>query len=312
MRGTITKALSGFYYVKPETGQPQIRGQVQTYAEPASDLKSVYQCRARGIFKKEGITPLVGDEVIIELTDDVEVEGVVTEILKRRNAFIRPPVANIDLFVCVIAAKDPQPNMEVLDRFLATAEAEYADSIICINKTDLGAAPRIVKVYSQIYPVIELSAFSGEGLDDLKTALTGKKAALAGPSGVGKSSLINRLVGRGRTETGEISTKTGRGKHTTRHVEIIDTDFGAKLYDTPGYTSFEGVSAQEADVAGLFPEFAAYAGACRFDNCRHLNEPDCAVHSAIKSRNISATRYRSYVKMLEESQSRNKWEEKQP
>jgi ribosome biogenesis GTPase len=301
MRGTITKALSGFYYVKPEL--PQVPEQASGGA-----AKSVFQCRARGIFKKEGVTPLVGDEVIMEPTDDVEVEGVVTEILKRRNAFIRPPVANIDLFVCVIAAKDPVPNPEVLDRFLATAEAEDADSIICINKIDLGKQPRIVKIYGSLYPVIQLSALSGEGLGELKAAITGKKAAFAGPSGVGKSSLINRLTITDRTETGEISMKTGRGRHTTRHVEIIDTDFGAKLYDTPGYTSFEGVNAEEAEVAELFPEFVALAGTCRFDNCRHLNEPDCAVQSAVKARRIAETRYRSYIRMLEEAQKRNSWE----
>ncbi|MDR0817240.1 MAG: ribosome small subunit-dependent GTPase A [Clostridiales Family XIII bacterium] len=298
MLGTITKALSGFYYVKPE--------QAQLRERPCP--KSVYQCRARGLFKKEGVTPLVGDEVVMEPTDDVEVEGVVTGILERRNAFIRPPVANIDLFVCVIAAKDPVPNMEVLDRFLATAEAEDADSLICINKKDLGAQPRIVKIYSSLYPVIELSALSGEGLDVLKVALTGKRAAFAGPSGVGKSSLINRLIDSGLTETGEISAKTGRGRHTTRHVEIIDTDFGAKLYDTPGYTSFEGVNAEEAAVADLFPEFAVLAADCRFDNCRHMNEPDCAIRSAVKSRRIAESRYRSYIRMLEEAQSRNSWE----
>ncbi|MDR1042551.1 MAG: ribosome small subunit-dependent GTPase A [Clostridiales Family XIII bacterium] len=285
MRGTIVKALSGFYYVRTR--------------EREAREERVYQCRARGIFKKEGINPLVGDDVMIDVLDDED--GFVTEILPRRNSFIRPSVANIDLFVATVSARDPKPNAEVLDRFLATAEASSAEAVICVNKTDLGPADFLVDVYGGIYDTLPVSVRTGEGMGALKDRLAGKRSAFAGPSGVGKSSIINVLLGGERLETGDVSRKTGRGKHTTRHVELFETDFGAELFDTPGYTSFEGASIEPAIVGTLFPEIAELSGNCRFDDCMHADEPGCAVREAADKGTIPGSRYGSYLRMLGEA-----------
>jgi ribosome biogenesis GTPase len=259
----------------------------------------VYQCRARGIFKKEGITPLVGDEVEIDALDDDD--GFITEILPRRNSFIRPSVANIDLFVATVSARDPKPNAEVLDRFLVTAEASSAEAVVCINKIDLGPADFLVDVYGGIYGALPVSARTGEGMGALKDRLAGKRSAFAGPSGVGKSSIINFLLGEGDIETGDVSRKTGRGKHTTRHVEIFGTDFGAELFDTPGYTSFDGASIEPAMLGRQFPEIAELCGGCRFDDCMHADEPGCSVREAADAGAIPGSRYGSYLRMLDEA-----------
>jgi ribosome biogenesis GTPase len=337
-RGTIVKALSGFYYVR-------IRG-------PESSGECVYRCRARGVFKKEGVSPLVGDEAEIDILD--EEDGFVTNILPRRNEFVRPAVANIDLFVATVAARDPAPHPETLDRFLATAEAAFADAVVCVNKIDLGPARVVTDVYGGIYDTFPVSARTGDGMAALKARLAGKRSAFAGPSGVGKSSIINFLLGSGgrgaagdlgesgepigagspgaggepgapgepgtpgspetasappaapEIETGGVSRKTGRGKHTTRHVEIYATDFGAELFDTPGYTSFDGVSAEPETVGSLFPEIARLGEGCRFDDCTHTDEPGCAVREAAEADGIPRSRYRSYLRMLDEAKERRK------
>ena len=281
-QGQIVKALAGFYYV--DTG----RGET-------------YQCRARGIFKKEGLTPLVGDYVKIAIQD--EEEGVVDEILPRRNEFIRPPVANIDIFVVTVAAASPEPSLEMTDRFLATAEAADADACLCINKDDLSPSEsrRVAEVYEGLYPTVILSALTGEGLPELKALLSGRSAAFAGASGVGKTSLIALLTEDDELEVGDVSAKTGRGRHTTRHVEIFTLADGTKVYDTPGFTSFD--TALVSDLADikldeLFTEFQEYAEECRFKNCRHENEPDCKVREALKKGKIKSSRYESYIKLL--------------
>ncbi|MDR2163081.1 MAG: ribosome small subunit-dependent GTPase A [Clostridiales Family XIII bacterium] len=285
MIGTIVKALSGFYYVR-------IR-------ERESSASRVYRCRARGVLKKDGISPLVGDEAEIDILDDDD--GVVTAILPRRNSFVRPAVANIDLFVATVAAHDPEPHLETLDRFLAVAEAASADAIVCVNKIDLGSADFLVGVYDGIYDTLPVSAGTGEGMDALKAALAAKRSAFAGPSGVGKSSIINFLLRDGVIETGGVSRKTGRGRHTTRHVEIFRTDFGAELFDTPGYTSFDGATVEPEEVGSLFPEIARLSAGCRFDDCMHLFEPNCAVRDAASEGNITGSRYSSYLRMLDEA-----------
>jgi ribosome biogenesis GTPase len=265
----------------------------------------VYQCRARGIFKKEGITPLVGDEAVIDILD--EEDGFVTEILPRRNSFVRPAVANIDLFVVTVSVRDPEPHTEALDRFLAAAEAASADALVCVNKADLGSADFLTDVYDRIYDTLTVSTLAGSGMDALKDRLADKRSAFAGPSGVGKSSIINFLLGGddvGGIETGAISRKTKRGRHTTRHVELFETDFGAELFDTPGYTSFDGVSVEPAEVAYLFPEIAALSGKCRFDDCTHTDEPDCAVRDAARGGEVAESRYDSYCRMLGEARAR--------
>ena len=280
--GQIVKALAGFYYV--DTGG------------------KVYQCRARGIFKKEGVTPLVGDFVRMTAQDDEE--GVVDEILPRKNAFIRPPVANVDVFVVTVAAASPEPSLELIDRFLVTAEVADADACVCINKDDLSPvqAKRIAGVYEGVYPTVVLSAATGDGVSELRALIAGRSAAFAGASGVGKTSLIALLTGENALETGGVSAKTGRGRHTTRHVELFALSDGTKVYDTPGFTSFEAAEAsdlEDANIDALFPEFLAYLGKCRFKDCVHENEPDCAVRAAAMSGVVKRSRYNSYLGLLQ-------------
>ena len=209
MTGEIVKGIGGFYYVATEEG--------------------IYQCRARGLFKKKKITPTVGDRVEITVLDDEE--AVIDEIFPRSNLFVRPAVSNIDLMITVVAAKDPAPNAQVIDRMLVTAEKSGTDAALCINKTDLsdGEAEGIGNIYENIYPVIYLSCITGEGTEELKELIRGKRVALTGPSGVGKSTILNTLKPEAEAETGTVSDKTQRGRHTTRHVEIFDLPGGTKV-----------------------------------------------------------------------------------
>ncbi|MDD4565703.1 MAG: ribosome small subunit-dependent GTPase A [Eubacteriales bacterium] len=288
IQGTIIKGIAGFYYVK------------------AGDI--VYECKARGIFKKDGITPYVGDEVIIENLN--ESEAVINEILPRKNLFIRPPVANVDCFVIVVAAAKPDPNSEIIDKLLVMAEKEHTDIIICINKMDLindKEINRILEIYKDIYPVVCTCGKTGEGVQELSALLGNRKSALAGPSGTGKSTLLNRLQTRFTVETGDISEKTKRGKHTTRHVEIFETDSGALIFDTPGFTSFEILDADEDELHYLYPEMLRFIGGCKYDNCRHIKEPGCRVMQAVREGNIHELRYKSYIKQYKEIQEKKRF-----
>lgn len=292
MKGIIVKGIAGFYYVNVEN--------------------KVYQCKARGIFKKNGILPYVGDEVVMEITDEKDDEGIINEILPRKNFFSRPPIANVDCFVIVISLADPEPNLTILDKFLVMAEKARTESIICINKVDLlsqRTKETIAEIYRPLYPVVYMSGRTGEGITELKKLLAGKKSALAGPSGVGKSTLLNLLQTGLDVETGIVSRKTKRGKHTTRHVEIFSLDFGGMIYDTPGFTSFDILDADEDELEFLYPEIAKLVGGCKYDNCRHVNEPGCAVTVAVKEGIINPSRYKSYVAQMGEIQERekNKW-----
>ena len=287
--GQIVKALAGFYYV--DTGE------------------AVYRCRARGIFKKDGVTPLVGDYAGISIQD--EEEGVVDSIEPRRNAFIRPPVANVDIFIVTVSTTEPEPSLELTDRFLVTAEAADAEACVCINKDDLlpAEAKRIASVYEGLYPTVVMSALTGDGIPELRALLAGKSAAFAGASGVGKTSLIVLLTGEEQLETGDVSGKTGRGRHTTRHVEIFKLKDGTRVYDTPGFSSFEAAEAsdlKDANIDALFPELGDYLGECRYKDCRHENEPDCAVRKALENGDIQQSRYDSYIRLLE-AQRKLQW-----
>ncbi|MCQ2561496.1 MAG: ribosome small subunit-dependent GTPase A [Clostridia bacterium] len=287
MQGVIVKGIAGFYYVEAEG--------------------FVYECKARGIFRKDGITPLVGDKVLI--TTAADGTGTVDEILPRVNAFDRPPVANVETMVLVAAAKDPDPSFPLLDRFTVMAEKSGCETAICVNKADIGSEEilnRFKNIYSSIFPVFIVSGETGSGVSQLKEFLRGKQAALAGPSGVGKSTLTNLLLETQASETGEISRKTLRGKNTTRHTELFSGD-GFKLFDTPGFTSFEINEVEESDLQHYFPEFRPYLGKCRFDNCRHLKEPDCAVAQAAKDLLISRRRYASYKDMLTAAMQQKKY-----
>ena len=281
MRGTIVKGIAGFYYVK--SGE------------------TVYRCRAKGAFKEQGIKPAVGDEVRFQVGTE-EDNTLVTEILPRKNVFIRPFVSNVDCFVVVTAAKKPAPVLQTIDRFLVMAEKAETDIVLCINKCDLkGRQEELREIYEPIYPVVCLGKGMDVGLEELKELIKGKKAALAGASGVGKSTILNRLHADELMETGSISRKSQRGKHTTRHSELFELDdAGTMIFDTPGFTSFDILEADAEELQFLYPEIGAYAGQCRYDNCRHLAEPDCAVKRALEEGKINPSRYRSYKEQMEE------------
>ncbi len=299
MRGTIIKGIAGFYYVWAEG--------------------TVYECRARGIFKKDGITPLVGDDVELSVvappgrqpsasSPDMGV-GAVDRILKRLNWFERPPVANVELMVLVASVKHPAPSLLMLDRVAIAAEQKNAELVVVVNKTDLAGPQQLTELsehFRGVYPLILVSALDGSGLDELKSFLKGKKAALAGPSGVGKSSIANLLLGEEKSATGEISRKLGRGKNTTRHSELFKGD-GFFLFDTPGFTSFENIGLASREVAGLFPDIAEHAHGCRFSDCRHLSEPGCTVRQAVEEGLISRTRYGSYKEIYKAAAEAEKY-----
>lgn len=290
MKGLIVKGIGGFYYVETECGLIEAKG--------------------RGIFKKDGITLMVGDEVELEIIDEEDKKGVINAILQRKNCFIRPPIANVDVFAVVFAPKKPKPNFALIDKFLIMAEMHGVEALICINKCDLADEAELAEiraVYEKVYPVLNVSGKTGQGMEELEAYTAGKKIALAGPSGVGKSTILNRLIPHANMETGSVSEKTQRGKHTTRHVEIFDTEGGGKIFDTPGFTSFEILEADEENLWMYYPEIERYAGMCRYDNCRHLKEPDCRVREAVRDGEIPKLRYESYLSNLEEIKKRKKY-----
>lgn len=291
MTGLIIKGIGGFYYVK--TG----------------DL--IIECRGKGSFKNDGIKLAVGDIVEVEERDlsaearkrGIEHEGFITAIHPRKNEFIRPPIVNVDTFAVTFAGKKPEPNLILVDRFLIMAEMHDVEVIIVINKSDLCDREKLDyyrSVYEKHYKVIEVSGKTGEGIAELEKLISGKVACFAGPSGVGKSTIINAIVPKANMETGDISQKTERGKHTTRHVEIFEAEGGGLVYDTPGFTSFEILEADEENLMDFYPEIAEFKGKCYYDNCRHLKEPECAVKKAVRGGIINRIRYDSYVKNLEE------------
>ena len=290
MRGLIRKGIGGFYYVQTEAGLIEAKG--------------------RGIFKKDGTTLAVGDRVEIDIIDEAEKKGVIDEILPRKNQFIRPPIVNVDVFLIVFAATRPKPNFALVDKFLVMAEMHNVESILCINKCDGASAEEIAEmkaVYEPVYPVFCISGRTGQGLAALEAQIAGRTAALAGPSGVGKSTILNAMIPHANMETGEISAKTKRGRHTTRHAELFDVEGGGMVFDTPGFTSFEILEADEDSLRLYYPELERYEGQCRYDNCRHMTEPDCAVRDAVRSGRIHKSRYESYTANMEEIRSRKKY-----
>lgn len=292
MQGKIIKGIAGFYYVY--TGEA-----------------GLYACKAKGIFRKEKIKPLVGDDVEIEVTHEEDREGNITRILPRKNTLIRPAVANIDQALVIFAITKPKPNLPLLDRFLVTMEQRKIPALICFNKEDMvdeEECSSLRKIYEAAgYELLFTSAAEEKGLEELKEHLKGKTSTVAGPSGVGKSSLINLLVPHARMETGEISEKIDRGKHTTRHSELLMMDEDSFIMDTPGFTSLYLEDMEKEELGTYFPEFAAYEPFCKFGGCSHINEPKCGVKEALSLGKISQQRYDDYKLMYEELKEQRKY-----
>ncbi|MCR2820769.1 ribosome small subunit-dependent GTPase A [Lederbergia panacisoli] len=287
-KGKIIKALSGFYYV-------------------LSDEKMI-QCRGRGVFRKNKITPLVGDHVIFQAENDKE--GYIMEVLPRKNELVRPPIANIDQAILIFSSSEPEFSPLLLDRFLCIVESREILPIICVTKADLLSETERLHVNSYLenyrsigYEVILLSAKSEEGINQLLPLLSGKTSVFAGQSGVGKSSLLNALNSDLELRTDEISTHLGRGKHTTRHVELIDV-CGGLVADTPGFSSLDFTEIEAEDLAHTFPEISKKSKECKFRGCLHVNEPKCAVKSAVEKNEISTERYEHYLQFLQEIKER--------
>lgn len=289
--GIIIKALSGFYYVKT--------------------AEKIYSCKARGKFRLDGTSPLVGDRVELEETGDGS--GFIKKVYERRNFFIRPAVANVDYLIIMAANVNPVTDPFLVDRVAVIAEHVGARCIVCINKCDLDRGDELYEIYSSTgYPVLRTSAATGEGVDELRSLLSGTVSALTGNSGVGKSSLLNALAPDCMAATGEVSEKLGRGKHTTRHVELFDAG-GFYIADTPGFASFDLTQMTPIDKAELqydFPEFRRYIGSCRFDDCAHLKEPGCAVLKAVEAGEIHASRHAGYARLYAAASQIKAWEQK--
>lgn len=292
MQGKIIKGISGFYYV---------------YAAESG----IYECKAKGIFRNQKMKPLVGDNVEIAVLDENTKTGSVEKVLPRKNELIRPAVANIDLALVIFAAAEPQPNFNLLDRFLIMMGYQGIPVTICFNKTDLAAEETLqgfADVYSACgYPVVFASAREKKGIEDLKGLLSGKTAAVAGPSGVGKSSLINSLQSGIRMETGAISARIQRGKHTTRHSQIIPIGGDSYIMDTPGFSTLYIPGFEKERLQDFYPEFARYEPQCRFRGCSHINEPDCGVKNALKEGRISTLRYENYKLLYREWKDAKKY-----
>lgn len=285
MQGKIVKGISGFYYVHiAESG--------------------IYECKAKGAFRNQKIKPLVGDNVEIALLDEVEKKGNIEQILPRKNELIRPAVANIDMALIIFAAASPKPNFNLLDRFLLTMEYQNVPVSICFNKRDL-VSEKELRTYADVYEacgyhIVYTSAKQENGIEELRELLLEKTTAVAGPSGVGKSSLINRLSPAANMQTGAISKKIERGKHTTRHSEILPIQDRTYIMDTPGFSTLNIPGLEKEDLWRYYPEFATFEAYCRFQGCSHINEPDCGIKEALAEGKISNLRYENYKLLYEE------------
>ncbi len=284
--GRIIKGIGGLYFVDTE--------------------KEVFQCKARGVFRKKKLVPTVGDYVQINVLDEKEKIGFIEKILERKNFLLRPRVANVDLCIITFAAASPDINFDLLDRFLILSEEKNLDVVICINKCDLirqNVKEYIHRVYSSVYKVIFTDTFSNMGIDELKNIINGKVSVFAGPSGVGKSSLINCILPLAERMTGEISRKIERGKHTTREVELLSANKNTFIVDSPGFTSLSLEHIKPEKLQFYFREFKEFINKCKFNDCLHLYEPECLIKENIGG-NISEERYKRYEFLYTELQGR--------
>ena len=290
MQGKIIKGIAGFYYVQTKDG--------------------IYECKAKGSFRNRKLKPYVGDDVEITVLDEENKKGNMEEILERKNFLIRPAVANVDQTLVIFAAAKPDPNLNLLDRFLIMMEQKGVPVILVFNKTDVAESAKLEE-YAGIYEncgyhVLRVSALQEEGISEIKEILKGKTSTVAGPSGVGKSSIINLLQSDIHMETGNISEKIERGKHTTRHSELISIAEDTYIFDTPGFSSLYVTDMEKEELKNYFPEFEQYEDECKFLGCVHVNEPVCGVKEALKCGKISKSRYENYKLLYEELKENEK------
>lgn len=289
--GKIIKGIAGFYYVHDGIGK-------------------VYECKAKGLFRKQGVKPLVGDNVTLEVLDENEGLGNIVEILPRKNSLIRPASANVDQALVLFAAREPDPNLNLLDRFLVVMGIQGIPCEICFNKADLDQeeAERLAELYRKAgYPARAVSTYTEAGIEEIRKILAGKTTVMAGPSGVGKSSMMNRINPDAGMETGRVSEKIKRGRHTTRHTEVFWVGTDTFLLDTPGFSSLSIEGIEAAELRYYYPEMEQREGQCRFQGCVHVKEPDCAVKEALEAGEISGERYRNYTLLYEELKARKKY-----
>lgn len=292
MQGKIIRGIAGFYYVNTEQ-------------------EGIIECKAKGIFRNRKEKPLVGDDVEIEILDEEKKVGNIITILPRENRLIRPAVANVDQAVVIFALSYPKPNLNLLDRFWLSMEQQDIPTIICFNKSD-DCSPKEAAALAAHYEKSDITVFitstkTGEGIADFRKCLLGKTTVFAGPSGVGKSSVMNTLFPEAKMETGEISEKIKRGKHTTRHSELFYLGDDTYAMDTPGFTSLELPDMEKEELKEYYPEFMEYRDQCRFLGCVHIHEPDCSVKEALEQGRISKVRYENYKQFYEEISSRRKY-----
>ncbi len=289
MQGKIVKGIGGLYYVDTET--------------------DILECKPKGIFRKSGIKPLVGDDVTVELLPDGT--GLIVDIHERKSCLIRPEVANATQAMLVFAVNAPKPNLNLADRFLVNTEMANVPAILVFNKSDIASPEEIKSIKNGFqgsgYEIRFISAKNRKGTDELKKLLKGKTTVLAGPSGVGKSTLVNLFQENKTMETGDLSEKIMRGKNTTRHSELLRVDERSWIFDTPGFTSFDVFGIDAGDLYLYYPEMRKYAGKCRFTGCAHISEPDCAIREKLKAGKISQNRYDNYVMLYNEIKNRRKY-----
>ncbi|MDY3855147.1 MAG: ribosome small subunit-dependent GTPase A [Butyribacter sp.] len=292
MQGKIIRGIAGFYYVHtPQAG--------------------IVECKAKGIFRNQKRKPLVGDNVLLSILDEENKTGNITQIVERQNQLIRPAVANVDQAVVIFAVSFPKPNLNLLDRFLLMMETQGIPTIICFNKTDDSDEEAIQELISNYEnsgcDIFLTSTVTGQGIETFREALLGKTSVFAGPSGVGKSSVMNVLFPEANMETGEISEKIKRGKHTTRHSELFYLGQETYVMDTPGFTSLSLPDIEKEELKDYYEEFIPYQDQCRFQGCVHINEPDCMVKQALEEQKIAEKRYENYKQFFEEMNLRKKY-----